>query len=198
MKKKIIVLSLIAVSVLFTGIATATAEERHEDHEQLRALLKTITVALNTRQLESLAPYIYKTFVFTTPDQKVFTDLGSIQAHINSFFGPTGLKELTFEPNADVLTSFIGQDGGLCYGTSKDTYKFNNGEVRVFNRRWTASLVKDKGQWKLVSLHSGMDILDNAYLDAVKRRLKNYMIFALGGGLIAGGFIGRLSARKAR
>ena len=179
---------LLCMLFVMNGSAYSAVEERHEDHEALRAMLRTATEALNTRNIDALAPILYKEFSITTVDQKLFTDLPSFKTYFNGLFeGPNApVKKIVFKPKTDALTVFIDEKTGMSHGTSEDTYTFSKGGTRVMKSRWTAAVYRDDGGWKLVSLHMAANILDNPLLTAAKKLLYQVGTGALIIGLLLG------------
>ena len=58
-----------------TPASPAVTEERHDDHEALRALMKKAVEALNTRNFDAIAPSLHKNFTIVTVDNRKFTGL---------------------------------------------------------------------------------------------------------------------------
>ncbi len=179
---------LFCMLFVMNGSAFSAVEERHEDHEALRAMLRTGAEALNTRNVDALAPILYKEFSITTVDQKLFTDLPSFKMYFNDLFEGPGapVKKIVFKPKADANTVFIDEKTGVCHGISEDTYTFTKGGTRVMKSRWSAAVYKDDDGWKLLSLHMSANILDNPLLTAAKKLL--YQVGA--GALIIGLLLG--------
>ena len=61
--------------------------------------------------------------------------------------------------------------------------------------RWTATVIKDGGQWKLLTIHAGTNFLDNPVLAGIEQLSKTYGAVGAGGGLILGAFMGFLLGR---
>lgn len=188
------ILILISITVLSTTGSIA-AQDRNRDHEELRAMLKAGTEALNSGNPDGLAPLLHSDFSITTVDQKLFTNLNDFKRYYEQMLsGP--VKSLTFNPTADELTVFVGENIGLSHGTSTDTFVFADGDTRTMNSRWTATVYKDNGSWKLLNLHIGTDLLDNPVVSALKSQL--YKVGIGGGiaGLLIGFLIGWVIRRK--
>jgi len=168
--------------------ASAQAEDRQQDHDELRAMLKTATDAMNSKNLDALAPLFYNKFSITTVDQKLFTNLADFKAYYDSLYSgdKAPLKSIVFKPEADALTEFIGDNIGLSHGTSTDTYTFSDGDTRVMTSRWTATVFKDNGKWKILNLHIGADLLTNPVVSTLKSYVYKAGIGAGMGGLIVG------------
>lgn len=179
---------LLVCFIITLAATSAWAEDRQQDHEELRAMLKTATDAMNSKNLDALAPLFYTNFSITTVDQKLFTNLNDFKAYYDSLYnGPNApLKSIAFKPEADALTEFVGDNIGLSHGTSTDTYTFSDGDTRVMTSRWTATVYKDNGKWKILNLHIGADIFANPVVSTLKSYLYKVGIGAGAGGLVLG------------
>ncbi|HKS41218.1 MAG TPA: hypothetical protein VJX74_11460 [Blastocatellia bacterium] len=168
--------------------ASAQAEDRQQDHDELRQMLKTATDAMNSKNLDALAPLFYNKFSITTVDQKLFTNLADFKAYYEGLYSGDNapLKNIMFKPEADALTEFIGDNIGLSHGTSTDTYTFSDGDTRVMTSRWTATVFKDNGKWRILNLHIGADLLANPVVSTLKSYVYKAGIGAGLGGLIVG------------
>ena len=184
---------------LFSVTASlAQQEERHEDHEALRALLKTAAEALNTRNFGTIAPLLHQDFTIITVDNQKLTGLEAFERYWNNLFSGEDavLERIEVNPEADELTRFLDENTGVSHGTSRDTYHFTNGDVRTMNTRWTAVVQKQEGPWKLVTVHFSANILDNPVLEATRRQTLNIAGSALIGGLVLGIAITLIARRR--
>lgn len=183
---------LIALSVLLLlfSAVPANAQDREQDHEELRGLLRSLTEAVNSRGLDIARPLVHPHFTMITVDNRKFTSIDDFEAYWEGLF--TGdnalLAKVDLRPEADELTDFLGDDIGIVHGTSNDTYVFTDGEERTMGSRWTAVVQKDEGIWKLSRIHFSANLLDNPILDAAK----TFAYWTGGGGLALGLIIGGL------
>jgi ketosteroid isomerase-like protein len=145
------------------------AEDRHADHEELRAMLRTATDALNKRDADALSPLLGAHCYITTVDGQTFRDAAGFKAYLDRLYG-SSVTKIEFHPVADELTTFLGSDSGICVGSSNDTYTFKDGSNRAMTSRWTATVHKEDGKWKMVGLHTSANILDNPVVDATKKK----------------------------
>jgi ketosteroid isomerase-like protein len=168
--------------------AASSSANREADHEELRALLRTAKEAVNAKNFDALKPLFHEKFSITTVDQKLYTNFDDFKAHFATLFNGANapLKSITFNPEADALTEFVGDNLGLSHGTSTDTYVFADGDQRAMTSRWTATLIKDNGKWKILNLHIGANILDNPVTAAAKSYLYKVGAGAGLGGLLFG------------
>ena len=191
---------LVALVVLILGVPTGALaqEERKQDHDQLRALMKKGAEALSTRNLDVMAPYVHPDFTVVTIDNKKLKGIAELKAYYDSLFEGKGalLKAIEVRPEADEATDFLDANSGVSFGTSNDRYTFLDGDVREMKSRWSAVVQKDGDTWKLVNVHFSANILDNPVLNAAKSALRNTMLIAGAVGLLVGVAIGFLLRRR--
>jgi ketosteroid isomerase-like protein len=180
--------------------AFAADENRDADHAALRALRDKVATAINSQDIKSLASCFAKDFAFIAVNQTVVTNEAQMQDFFNRMFRSSDalVTSLKTEPEADILTQFLDANTGFCYGTSKDTYTMKSGKVVEMNVCWSATVVKENGEWKVAIAHVGTDFLDNPVLDGAKQFAKTAGISAGAGGLIAGILIGWIIGRAKR
>jgi uncharacterized protein (TIGR02246 family) len=172
--------------VLSVVPAAAMAQEaRHADHEALRAMLRTATAALNSRNFGAIAPMLTADCSITTVDGKALRGPAAFKAYLDQLYA-SKVRSIAFHPAADDLTTFYGEDAGVCAGSSTDTYTFRDGDSRTMSSRWTATVHKDNGVWKVAALHLSANVLDNPVLEATRQRAHLFVAGALIIGLIAG------------
>jgi hypothetical protein len=173
---------------------------READHHALRALLGAVTESLNTDDLGKLQSHLATSFVITFADQKRFTEAAAIQAYRDNLRRERHLERATFAPVADALTTFLDADCGVCTGTSSDSFSFAGGTTVTLISRWTATVVRQNGEWKIAALHAGVDLLDNPLLAGARDFATKLAIGAalIAGilGLIIGVILGRRRARS--
>ena len=181
--------SLILLSLIFAGIGFAEDTSREADHQALRALKSGVTEAINKQDMEKLTAFFSKDFVFTTITQEALTSPKALKDYYTRMMlnPESPVKSITVAPEADILTCFIGDSAGYCYGTSEDAYTLRkNGRVICMKSRWTALVVKEEGGWKIKVVHIGADVLNNPILDAASMSLWKKMALGLGIGKYPG------------
>jgi ketosteroid isomerase-like protein len=189
----LLVLLISCQTIAATGLRAAEIN-READHAALRQLRDKAVVAINNLDGNALAPCFAKEFAFITVNQSVLTS----QAQVQDFFDRTfrakdalvsGMKS---EPTADILTRFIDENAGVCYGSTKDTYTLKSGEVVTMTNRWSATVVKENGEWKVAMAQVGTDFTNNPVLDRAAAFAKKLAIGAGIGGLVLGIILVRL------
>ncbi|MBA2480917.1 MAG: hypothetical protein H0V44_09655 [Planctomycetes bacterium] len=146
---------------------SSIAGDREADHQQLRSLLVEMTTALNSADIAKLEGCLASKFDITFADQSHLTDVTALKAYDARIRQEKRVNAMVFAPVADAPTRFLGADAGVCTGTSTDTFTGDDGSTFILTSRWTATVVREQGAWKLSAVHAGVNLLDNPVLAAV-------------------------------
>jgi len=191
--------ALLMLLVMQTTLAAPDTITRDADHAALRQLRDKLVAAINRQDGAALAPCFTKEFAFTTVTQETLTTREQVEAYFERMFRATDapLRGMSTEPTSDIMTRFIDENTGVCYGQTKDTYTLKSGDVATMHNRWSATVVKEDGQWKVATAHVGTDFLHNPVLDRAAAFARNLTLGTGLGCLIVGVVLGRwLGARN--
>jgi hypothetical protein len=189
------------VLALLAAVPLGADEGREADHAELRRMLVTVRDAINSQHLEAMEPLLASHFSMVLVDGQLISDVATLKVYYARLLDPQQgvVRSLKIDPSADALTEFLAPDVGVCHGTSSDTFVLRGGVTRVLRSRWTATLVKTGGTWKIAAVHVGANLLDNPILDEHKSVIKT---LGLGGAAaclvlaLAGFAVGRRTARR--
>lgn len=166
---------LIYLAVLLTSTVTLAATDTgtEADHEQLRQLLVSVQEAVNNDQLELVEAHLHQDYVITVMNQEVVTKDWTLKQLFNEWFKKPDafIKSLKIAPVASIETKIYDGRFGVCYGTSTDSYELADGRSFDFNSKWTATMIKEGDQWKLLALHVGVDPIENTLIDGYRTAL---------------------------
>src|SRR4029079_9252652 len=87
----------LSLSAQVPPAAAQPAEDRHADHEELRAMLRTATDALNKRDANALAPLLGARCYITTVDGQTFRDAAGFKSYLDRLYGMSVTK-IDFRP----------------------------------------------------------------------------------------------------
>lgn len=159
--------------VLFMAVASlAVAEpdaDRAADHVALRALAAQVTEAINRQDIELLKEHFTTPFAFTTSEQETLTDAANLEVYYRRLFLDEGAPfvSLRMQAHPSMLTRFIAEDVGYCFGTAEEEYVLKYGRRTVLTSHWTATVVREAGEWKVAAVHVGVNFLENPVLERV-------------------------------
>lgn len=182
------------VLLAFAGSTAASAVP--EDHalnvERIHALLQEIEEATNTRDIQRLLRHATDDIVMLSKNGETLVGKAAVDAYVNKMLGAAG-------PILTGMHTRVIQDGpplihgavAMAHGTSDDAYEFQGGMRLVIVTRWSATLVRQDGEWRIASLHFSFDLFDNPLLNGARYSA----IVAAGIGLLSGLLAGMLHAR---
>src|SRR5690242_15453125 len=138
---------LFAASCLALGslnaasVAAAAEAPPKEDpvHDELRAVLKEVTEAINGNDLDRLLTYLDKDCVVTWQNAEVSHGPAEVRAYCERMTKGEGriVDQITIAPVADELTHLYG-DVGVALGKSSDHFRLTDGRDFEVPTRWTA------------------------------------------------------------
>ncbi len=165
--------------------ASAVIDARQDDRRQLREALAAVTQAINGKDWSGLDTWLCPNVIITMIDQSTLHGREDLRQYVESKLGRFSsiLADLQVEPVPDAPATFYG-DTAVCTLTSADRFIFRNGKEFLVQNRYTATLVKVDGGWKLAALHG----CANAFNNPISFQAQN----ALLGGLVAAGVGGTL------
>jgi ketosteroid isomerase-like protein len=179
-------------SVAPASAAPAASDADAATHDALRALRKRIVDAFNARNVDALVAEAHPDIVFTTMNNDVVHGPDGVKAYFNKMMvGPDRMvDDITIDFQPDALTALYG-DTGISYGWSEGQYALHGGGKFFVRARWTATLLKHEGAWKVAAFHYSTNVFNNAILDGVKRFAFLAIVVAGVLGLVVGVLLGR-------
>ena len=193
---------LFAALAALLGLLSSVQGQAKEDpaHEELRSLMKEILESYNKGDLDKLIAAFDDEVVVTWQNGKVNKGPKEVKAYFEEMTkGPKRVVEKsTINPVPDEL-SILYNDGktAVAWGNSKDHYLLTDGTEFDQDTRWSATVVKKDGKWKVVSVHISVNIFDNPVLHlAIKKTAIWVGSIAGGGGLLVGLIVGAMIFRR--
>lgn len=105
------------------------------------------------------------------------------------------LQRMHSEFTADFLSILVPTDVALNQGKGHGRFTFVDGKELTVDTRWTATLVKRSGAWKLAAFHFSPPMFDNPVVNAYRKWI--YKAAAIAGvvALLIGVLVGRATRR---
>jgi hypothetical protein len=155
---------------------TADGVASEQVHDELRALRDGLLAAIKQRDKVAILKFLDAEVVLTLQDgEQLVSVRGQAQAadYLERLLtGPdAGVKELNVDLVVDDKTILHGDAAGIAYGSSNDSYVLRDGSKFTLKTRWTATVVKRDGEWKLASLQAGSSLFQNPVTDAYRSTL---------------------------
>ncbi len=181
-------LARLLVSLLFFWSIAAAAED--PVHDELRAVRTKIIDAITRGDIDTVLQHVHPDVVVTWQNSEVCRGRQGLKDFFERM-GRKSFKGYKVPPTPDELTIMHGGDTGISFGKTVAEYDLLGKQYEI-ESRWTATLVKEDGQWLLAAYHISMNTLDNPLLDASKKAI--YLGGAIA--LVVGIFIGRILGKR--
>jgi ketosteroid isomerase-like protein len=150
--------------------AEATAEDA--DREQLRQFRESLIEAVIKGDVEKQIEHVLPDVVTIWQNNQVARGHDGLREFMSEFAqGDNNVFQgYTERPSSDDVMIFPGGNVAVAYGTSVPHYKWMGLEFDLQNR-WSASLLKTDGQWKIATYHVSGNLVDNPLLTAAKQSI---------------------------
>lgn len=183
---------ILVLSLLFSAPTFADNVGTPADHDALRKLKSDVTSAANNRDYVAMQKVLHQPFMTTVITQDSFTDLGKLKDYFESLFTRDFLrmKKVSIGAEADELSQIYQGTFAVTRGSTNEHYEMADGRKFDVTGRWTAVSIKDKGEWKLLAVHTGTNFLDNPVLNAIEKSVLWFAVGGAAGGLILGFIVG--------
>jgi uncharacterized protein (TIGR02246 family) len=194
MKKRIAFLLLPSLLSLMSLPSFAQAPASDEaTHNELRALRDGLLDAMRKGDIERQLTFFHPNAVVTWHNAEVSRGRDGIRKYMTRMLqGPNkAVDHFDADVNVDELTILYGGDTGVAFGSAVEHFKMASGRNFDLPARWSATMVKENGQWLIANLHASDNLFDNPLLDSAKRTIGWTGAIGLAVGLAIGLFVGR-------
>jgi uncharacterized protein (TIGR02246 family) len=163
--------------------AATRAQQEDPVHNELRALRDAMIEAINSKDAEAMLSHLHENVVVTWMNGEVSRGPAEVKAYYDRMMiGENAVVEsVAIKPTVERLADVYG-DTAVAFGTSDDHFKLKAGMEFDVHSRWSATLLKEGGQWKIVSFHGSTNLFDNPLLNGAKRAI----YWSGAGGLVLG------------
>lgn len=164
-------------------------------HDELRRVRDEMLDAWKRRDIDALLTHVDPNIVVTWQNGDVNRGPDAIRSFYSAMLlGPDSiLSNMDTKLTVDDLSVLHGQDTAIAFGSTHDDMTFRRsvgagallgaGKTLALTSRWTATLVRKGGEWKLAAYHVSANVFSNPIQDlAVKAAGR----FGALGGLVIG------------
>ena len=141
-------------------------------HTELRAVKTRLVEAINTKNSAALAAELTPDVAFTAINNDSVIGIDNVKAYYDKMLtGPSRfLNDFSLTAEADSLSRLYA-DNTMAVATGRSDamldLRAGSGLKYTIPLRWTATLSRASGQWKLAAIHFSADLSDNPYLTAM-------------------------------
>lgn len=194
-------IAILSVAILTTPLQAQDPES--PVHDELREFRERLVVAVLADDIATQIELAHPDVVTMWQDGRIASGHEDLRAFLETLGkgADRGFMGYKKQPTPLALTSVFDDRFAFAHGTSVAQYDLYGMEFDLTNY-WTATLLKEDGQWKLVGYHVSSNLVDNPFLTAAKNSL--YLIASLAGviagviGIILGFILGRRAGRGKR
>ena len=194
--RTVLSIGIVVLSLTPTIAAAQPAQAEDPAHAELRALRDDMVDAVAKRDTPRLLSHLHPNVVVTWQNAEVSRGHDGVRAYLDRMLQGDSrvVDRFTTQPTVDELTILYGGDAGVAFGSSSDHFELHNGPAFDLSSRWTATLVKDGGAWKVAAFHASTNLFDNPVTQTARR----YLIWTGIGALVAGLLLGAILMRLMR
>ena len=191
-------LALCLAAQLSHAESPALSESAEATHAQLRALRDALLGAWQQRDLDGMLSHVAPNVVVTWQNGEVSRGPEGLRKFYDEVLSGNDkiVTHIASTLKVDELSILYGEGTAIAFGSIHDELTLNHsiaraaflgaGDVFKLDSRWTATLVKIDGQWKLAAYHVSTDAFSNPILAKAVAAGQREAILAGVGGLIVG------------
>ena len=140
-------------------------------HQELRDLKATMTKALNSMDIETIAANVTEDVVFTTMNDDVAHGSVGIKEYFEEMMKGPNRRVISVNSNfeADGLSHIYNDNIAIAYGTSNGHYELVSAGSIDVKARWSSTMVRRDGRWLIANFHYSTNMFDNPVLDAQRK-----------------------------
>jgi ketosteroid isomerase-like protein len=165
----------------------------------IKVLRTDLIDSFNKGDVERLLSHLDGDVVVTWQNGEVCRGPDAVKAYYNKMMtGPDRVvRSASAEPSVADRHVYAG-DWAVSWGKMNDHFILQDGTDLAMDSRFTATLIRRGGEWKIAAFHVSTNTFDNAVLSMATKKVALWTgLVALGVGVAVGAVVGRLSRRKA-
>jgi ketosteroid isomerase-like protein len=178
------VIAVFATGCLMAQTPRAADTDPHEaDRKQLLALFAEVEAAINDQNVDRMLTQMDDNVTVVWLNAEVSRGKQEVKAYYGRMVGTEQaiLRKYLTKAKVGAPAKFYG-DVAVADGSAADEFYPNARGVFRLDSRWSATLARNSGGWKIVSLHLSSNVFNNPLLDEVKADI----YYAGAGGVLAG------------
>lgn len=170
-----------------------------DDRVKLRAMLAEFEAAINAQNIDRMIATMADDVTVIWLNAEVSRGKDEVRAYYNRMVGHDKAILYKYLTKAAIgaPARFYGDVAIADGSTADEFYPVARGFFRL-DSRWSTTVVKDTGEWKIVSLHLSSNVFNNPLLDEIKANIVKAGIGGFIAGLAAGLLVMYLKMRTRR
>ena len=193
-------------AAVITAICVATGtgwaqqpDPREDDRKQLRAMLAEFEAAINAQSIERMVTAMDDNVTVIWLNAEVSRGKDEVKAYYGRMVGHDKaiLSKYLTKATIGAPAKFYGDVAIADGSTADEFYPIARGVFKL-DSRWSTTVVKNAGQWKIVTLHLSSNVFNNPLLDEVKGDIVKAGVGGFVGGFLLMFVIAWVLRRRAR
>ena len=170
-------LRIVAAGVAAISLIAATGwaqqpDPHAEDRAQLRAMLAEFEAAINAQSIDRMVAVMDDNVTVIWLNAEVSRGKDEVRAYYGRMVGHDKaiLSKYLTKASLGAPAKFYG-DVAIADGSAMDEfYPIARGFFRL-DSRWSTTVIKNAGQWKILALHLSSNVFNNPLLDEVQTNI---------------------------
>ena len=185
------------VVTLVLGLLSFNSSASEVERQKLRTIMTDVEAGLNANAFAKISQHLHKDVIVTFHNAELAKGIDGVNAYVKKIFdGPAAvLKGYSTKAAVDQPAIFY-DDVAVAAGYTNERYDFTDGLGIDLYSRWSATLIKQDDNWKVIALHFSNNLFDNALLSQANQSNKLFAGIGLVSGLIIGFVVVRLMRKK--
>lgn len=192
---------VLAFAVLLLPLPMTPQEDIHQaDRQALLKILDAVQKAINDQDIEGILAQMRPDCTVTWWNAEISRGHDEIRAYYRRMVKDDGryISKYTTQAKLGAHARFLGEGGDVAVadGSMEDEFfPIIRGPFKL-NSRWSATVAKSGGQWKIANLHLSSNVFTNTLIAELTRAIwiTGSLCVVIGG--LAGWFIGRRRKRS--
>ncbi len=177
---------------------TAQDDLHQQDRQALLKVLSDVETAINAQDIDGILAQMRADCTVIWWNAEVSRGQDEIRAYYRRMVKDKGriISKYSTRAKLGAHARFVGSAGdvALAEGSMEDEFfPIIRGPFRL-DSRWSATVAKSGGEWKIVSLH----LSSNVFTNTLTAELERSLMYVGGAGLLVGALAGWLIGRRAK
>jgi ketosteroid isomerase-like protein len=187
----------LAAGILWLALPMMAQDDSHQsDRQALLGILHKVQDAINAQDVDGILAQMSPDCTVTWWNAEISRGHDDIRAYYRRMMVDPGrfITKYTTQAKLGAHARFLGSGGDVAVadGSMEDEFFPIVRGPFMLNSRWSATVAKSGGEWKIVNLH----LSSNVFTNTLTAELTRALWYAGGAGLVIGGLAGWLIGRR--
>jgi ketosteroid isomerase-like protein len=164
--------AMVAISVVAASGWAQQPDPHAEDRAQLRAMLAEFEAAINAQSIDRMVAAMDDNVTVIWLNAEVSRGKDEVRAYYGRMVGHDKaiLNKYLTKASIGAPAKFYG-DVAIADGSAMDEFYLIGRSFFRLDSRWSTTVIKNAGQWKIAVLHLSSNVFNNPLLDEVQTNI---------------------------